>query len=102
MSVSKFTASYYIEIFRDIPADEWTTGAFTRGHKCCALGHLGGIKDKSGQVAGLIQLFDRYLGVKVGKVNDGSYPQYYEKTPKQRILARLYTIKAIRQQRKLT
>lgn len=97
---SKFNASYYIEILKDIPADEWTTGAFAKGGKCCALGHLGGVRDKSGQVWGLIQLFDKYLDARVGKVNDGKYARYYQPHPKQRVLSALHTIKRIRNHRK--
>ncbi len=93
---SRFNATFYIKKFRDIPEDEWTTGAFHKDGMSCALGHLGAPKKNHKEVMGIIRLFEKYLGVKPAAVNDWQDLRFQEPGPKNRIMAALNQIKAIR------
>lgn len=105
-----YDVNYFIKKFSAIPNEKWTKDKFTDGHgRYCALGHCG-YSDKNPVGNGvegyhLTQMFDHYA-IRVACVNDGDYSHvllvdnrawywtHTGKTPKERILNFLYTIKS--------
>jgi hypothetical protein len=94
----KYTVDYFIKKFEAIPEGLWNIGAYhSLDGKSCALGHCGG--NAKNHLVGceeglaLWELFWNVLQKFVHDINDCEdyYPQ---PTPKQRILAALYDIKA--------
>ena len=91
---------HFIEKFKAIPTDKWTVGMFFSmfdSSKRCALGHCGikSFSDSSTEAIQLSELFNKYLNIEVYKINDSSGKYFYNfNTPKERILAALYDIKA--------
>lgn len=96
-----YDVDYFIDKFEHIPEDLWCTKNFKSEGKCCALGHCGYqgnefssagfIATTEGQ--SLVHVFCQY-GLLPTEVNDGRDPRYEQPTPKQRVLAVLYNIKA--------
>lgn len=98
MTRSKYNATYFIKKLERIPADLWCTGNFIgEGGRHCALGH---VMHEGRDAHGMIQLFRKYLNREPSRVNDGDDVRFQQKEPKARVISALYTIKAIRQQRK--
>lgn len=93
-----YTVDYFIKKFQKIPDKNWFIGDFwdrDNPQKMCALGHCGfGRECKA-----LHSLFPRTdnIGSFVSSINDGTDKRYQQPTPKQRILAALYDIKAMQQ-----
>lgn len=122
----EYTVDYFIEKFSNIHKSKWTIGIF-RSHivgsqdVCCALGHCGVEDDlNTAESFALKQLF-KHLNVtshlhpdqevidpidinriswKVPIINDGRAAEYRQNHPKDRILAALYNIKAMRESTK--
>lgn len=95
--MKKYDADYFIEKFKKIPANKWTTGILEneKGQKC-ALGHcgLGGANSiDNTESLFLRNLFFEYLNSVLSNVNDDLHTQYTQKSPKTRVLAALKDIK---------
>lgn len=98
MNSEIYTVDYFIKKFEAIPDNKWVTGHFMQEDgKRCAIGHCVGPEN---QLPALIMLFNNNITASVVQVNDMGrayhngpilYPQ---PTPKERILAALYDIKA--------
>lgn len=100
---TKFTVDYFIKKFEAIPDalwSEWLDGEgsdeplYTPSKRCktCAIGHC----DRKGENTALgMDLFFNTLKITVSKVIHKQHPDYQQPTPKQRILAALYDIKAM-------
>lgn len=96
---NQFSVTYFIKKFEAIPEERWHVRAFSNmdGTKLCALGHcrwhkqIGGSDEGNELIAAL-----RSIG-KPDSINDGIIGAYLQPTPKQRILAALYDIKANQQ-----
>lgn len=84
-----YTVDYFISKFEAIPEDKWCVD-FTEDYNGnrCALGHCGGINTHESNILRSI------LCMPVSFLNDGLKPEYPQPTPKQRILAALYDIRA--------
>jgi hypothetical protein len=89
----KYTVDYFINKFKAIPSSKWTTGQYTIGTKCCALGHCGerGLGVGGPEAKALGEMLR--TGSTVVKINDGEHPLYLQKTPRARILAALKDLK---------
>lgn len=93
--MQKYTATYFINKFEEIPEENWTTGVFERAYKArCALGHCGYSGHTSSlEGIALIELFniDKFSVV---NVNDSKYGIFDDlgDTPKERILNALVLI----------
>lgn len=98
---TKHTKEYFIEKFRAIPEDRWTTHAFSKdAGQCCAAGHCGdrGDIESPEEARALYDIVRQLTGhdslmAAVTSINDGQHPDYPQPTPKQRILAALEAIK---------
>lgn len=106
-----YDVDYFINKFEAIPENKWTTGFFKNNGKCCANGHCGideSTEVQEGEEAHALAMllmplrkdyWQKFLGDPVYEVtaviNDGGIDEYPQTTPKQRILAALYDIKAM-------
>lgn len=121
---TKYTVDYFINKFEAIPEFEYNVGELRNDYNSdqkCALGHCNATNNKLGIEASMLnKLFDvlhisekpsceklwnfeltnrdgDFLSGKVACINDGECNEYLQETPKQRILAALYDIKALQQ-----
>jgi len=108
METTRYTIDYFINKFSAIPEELWCTGDFQDGNKFCAQGHCGLkietrelvwhspiiVKGPLAEVSALWHLFKNRIYMCPGTVNNGWEYTYQQPTPKQRILAALYDIKA--------
>jgi len=112
-----YTVDYFINKFEAIPEKDWIVGIFMDHHgRCCAQGHCifnRGYYDPmeviiqratpTSEVYSLISLFGfRKVGIDehiiIALINNGDDPRYQQPTPKQRVLAALYDLKAKEEQ----
>jgi hypothetical protein len=101
---NKFTVDYFIKKFEAIPEEKWCTYNRINHHfQRCAHGHCY-IGDPDNSIAdeninneemGLIDLATHLCLRGFATINNGEHPSYPQPTPKQRILAALYDIKAM-------
>lgn len=94
-----YDLNYFIAKFEAIPEWKWITLRYHDERGSCALGHCGcrENQDATTESLALETIFKDHLDTHVYKVNDGGYFALYQQpTPKQRILAALYDIKANR------
>lgn len=100
MSTTEYTVDYFIQKFEKIPEGLWHVGSYTNLDRTrfCALGHCGVMKGGelllSASGRALADLISCHLRCGVGNINDGLHKHFQQPTPKQRILAALYDIKA--------
>lgn len=118
-----YDVTYFIRKFEAIPEHLWTTEKFSEKknifskRKCCAQGHclptyilkhtekykqlvlnLPKTQSDLAEVYALKKLFDDESDYKkIALINNGRDEKYKQPTPKQRILAALYDIKAIQE-----
>lgn len=102
-----YDVDYFIKKFEAIPENKWLIGGYvarvfkgtTYIEKMCALGWCGARSNHSNsgnttrEAAALFRIFT----VAIAPINDGLNINYQQPTPKQRILAALYDIKAKQQ-----
>mgnify|MGYP003502350564 CR=1 len=104
-----YDVNHFIAKFSVIPEDMWCVRTRSNGTQRCALGwcypthelakeseqiyNTDSVEDKS--LVALIHLLNPDFGV--GGVNNGIYKEYQQPTPKQRILAALYDVKALQE-----
>lgn len=98
-----YNVDYFIKKFQAIDDDKWLIGSIGKDGKHCAAGHCG-LRAINGYIEtiesmALLSLFthitDHNLYRPVLDINDGINPYYnHHSSPKQRILAALYDIKA--------
>lgn len=93
-----YNLNYFIEKFEAIPEEQWCVGTTDNGRgQHCALGHCGMDNYSSlKEVPEALALKDLTIhrGISVVLTNDMMSGMYRQSTPKQRILAMLYGIKA--------
>lgn len=100
-----YDVDYFIKKFSAIPENKWTTQFYNiviDGEKVssCALGHCGAsddFLDMGNEADALWSIVMENTKLSTHKINDGDCRQYQQPTPKQRILAALYDIKAKQQ-----
>lgn len=94
--MEKYDVNYFISKFENTPDEIWGIGEFSYQGKYCALGLCGKIRafQNTAQSSALRDLVYENLDSSVVSINDGSNEKYKQATPKQRILAALYDIKA--------
>lgn len=104
----KYTVDYFIEKFEAIPEKMWCRGQFVSGEKRCANGHCGvtdenAINNEAKALVAILEPLKEWTWPEYGgmgifevtaNINDG-YTKYRQETPKHRILAALYDIKAM-------
>ncbi len=89
------TLKEFIGFYENIPDSKWTTQAYIRGAKCCALGHLGSREGLP--YSRTRSILEHLITIKTGKidrlvdVNDNEstaqFPTYQlGDTPKERVL----------------
>lgn len=87
------TVEDFIEFFRSIPKNKWTTtGQFCAHGRCCAFGHLGaryGTRDtpNSARIASLTEMHPS--GRRLISVNDSRAGTFMQRSAKARVLAYL-------------
>lgn len=96
-------ADYFIKKFEAIPEENWCTGVYKLGDRCCVLGHCGfhtteddqGLRTIHAQAPEGIALSELFYtrDLSCSRVNDGEDDYYPQATPKARILAALRDIK---------
>lgn len=109
---------YFIRKFEPIPEYNWTVNTFVDYDKCCANGHCGIYSENqtTEEAQALITVLRNTIitpknvqihfintkrfnqgaySFKAALINDGETKEYQQPTPKQRILAALYDIKAM-------
>lgn len=101
----KYDVDYFIKKFEAIPSWRWVAGAFSKFHglQHCALGHCGVKRNRDGKIlinteaTALENLVLSYLKTNIISINDCGYfyNSFPEATPKKRVLAALYKIKAM-------
>lgn len=111
---TNYDVHYFIKKFEAIPEELWCQGQFVDDNKNCAAGHCGARNDTYRdslplEAKALGSLFassglsafsksNTYkndpLYYAVAHINDGMAREYQQPTPKQRILAALYDIRA--------
>lgn len=95
-----YDVTYFINKFEAIQDDRWLVGDYFNWDKSksCALGHCGAGSDRdiTGEATLLKSLFG-YAEYEVQNINDGYNDRYHQPTPKLRILAALYDIRAKQQ-----
>ena len=100
-----YTLNYFINFFRSIPSNKWTTGVLANadGTKFCALGLAGSARrnealygEETSDTDGLpaqvrAEALDTFLDGETAAINDGDGNQYLRlgDTPKARILRAL-------------
>ena len=107
---TKYDVMHFIKKFEAIPEDKWICGTIGQSsERTCAMGHCGGYTVQSVESRTLSQILRPFVESKrpnvyfdnnqiVYYINDGLLDRLEEnKTPKQRILAALYDIKAIQE-----
>lgn len=108
----KYTVQFFIDKFEKIPEEYWNTNTYGYNTSHCAGGHCGmrsaGDAEKFPEAMALLQILiptkikRHYYTVPflqvVAIINDGEHPKYKQPTPRARILAALYDIKAMQQQ----
>jgi hypothetical protein len=97
-----YDVDYYINKFERIPAWRWTTHLYTSTllpFRHCALGHLGvGVSTvgMTPEVHGICRILPLVMSI-----NDNRCERYMQRTPKARVLAALYDVKAAQEKRKM-
>lgn len=95
-----YDVDYFIRKFEAIPEDNWWIGEYNDedGNRFCAYGHCGlrskSLNRQNKEADALYALFCSDVKSIVADINDGKDIRYLQPTPKQRILAALYDIKA--------
>lgn len=100
METTIYNVDYFIAKFSAIPEEKWFIGDYhSNDGKSCALGHCNHHHERPNiEGVKLHELFKELYGfIQVADVNDGKREEYKQPTPKQRILAALYDIKAKQQ-----
>lgn len=103
-----YDVDYFIKKFENIIDELWTSGSLTFGNKHCSLGHCGvhfsvidGMTQEAKALVNLFDLLPKQDGFRSTlspiTINDGHHNMYTQYTPKERILAALYDIKAMQQ-----
>lgn len=95
-----YTVDFFINKFEAISEEMWNIGDYHNISlkKFCALGHCGFyLGHQTDEGLALDRLFTKHLNLSVAKTNDGKYQCYLQTSPKQRILAALFDIKAKQQ-----
>jgi hypothetical protein len=99
-----YDVDYFIKKFEDVPGYRWWMGDYHNENKTrfCAAGLCGGTAGAgcmTYEFYALSDLFVNYFGFdgRVSNINDGIHHAYQQPTPKQRVLAALYDIKARQQ-----
>lgn len=91
--MSNFTVDYFISKFEAIPDRKWTVKSYRGLFSRCALGHCGEemfkYTEESSALRALFEANDLFVTI----INDGNSATFNQKTPKQRILAALRSIK---------
>lgn len=92
-----YTTDYFIKKFEAIPEWLWYQGDYFNPDnkiQMCALGHCGerGRPDELVEEGRALDLLFTSSGINVANVNDGNDCKFQQPTPKQRILAALYSI----------
>lgn len=115
----KYDVDYFIRMFKRIPQRNFTTKEYRNSmnpKKCCALGHCGVDKAPENFISieefrykigrkvnkkaqSLYDLVYNSLGIEINVINDGKIDKYQQATPKQRILAALYDIKKLQEEK---
>ncbi len=106
-----YTIDYFINKFEAIPDSRWVTGSFENLGRHCANGHCGVSNENYMSppcealfLAEILSPLKKEYWIVIGdspifsvtvSINDGFTPEYQQPTPKQRILAALYDIKAM-------
>lgn len=86
-----YTVQYFIDKFEAIPV--LGRGSVTLG---CAYGQCGGYStEESMGLTNIFRILNDNAVSMVIIINDGTHPSYRQPTPKQRILAALYDIRAM-------
>lgn len=107
-----YTKEYFIEKFKAIPDDKWTTGVFFKEGACCAYGHCGvrnqtitearTLTPEAHALSQLIgegedEMFQQEENLRIGwevvNINDGSGKLAPGNSPKERILNALNNLK---------
>jgi hypothetical protein len=106
-----YTVEYFIKKFEAIPENEWCEHSFSRYNNAnmtvehCVLGHCGikTTKQSNIEAQNLLMLTEnkdlRFFEITdklpiIAQINDGIYSNFTQSTPKQRVLAFLYNLKA--------
>lgn len=103
-----YDVSYFIDKFEKIPESKWFTGALRDLNDTarCALGHCLGSKiqpyfngyfQENEETTTLSKLIVKYLKIDTAHINDNNDDRYPQPTPRARILAALYDIKAMQE-----
>lgn len=103
-----YNVDYFIKKFEALSDQLWTTGSLTQGTKHCSLGHCGvhfslidGMTNEAKALVNLFNLLPKQDGFRGTLspivINDGNHDLYKQTTPRGRILAALYDIKAKQQ-----
>lgn len=118
--MNNYTVSYFINKFEAIPEEKWISSDLERNGSCCAAGHCGIRKSHIEETLGesyfmnidckeikeataLAEILSSVSKYKepyqiIWNMNDGfSSPYSDQPTPKQRILASLYDVKALQE-----
>lgn len=96
--MENYDVDYFIKKFEAIPEERWCTGYYHKEDrtKFCALGHCGRFVSDADSIESLA-LRRVFHPAVVSIINDNGNIRYSQATPKQRILAALYDIKAKQQ-----
>lgn len=105
-----YNVQYFINKFSAISDDMWISGSLNNGRACCALGHCGVLEQNIGEEGEINHSEGEALAILLSivhpsnnnfavvyKLNDGYLTKYPQPTPKERILAALYDVKAIQE-----
>ena len=97
----QFDVQHFIDKFEGIPDDEWTVGAYRRFSDenvvgRCAHGHCGCVNSEEDTEEGeaLYFIFKKAFGLQSTGVNDADYIRFQQESPRDRMLAALYVLKA--------
>lgn len=93
MNTINYNIDYFIKKFEAIPEQNWCIKAVRKDHQCCVMGHcLQKGEFTSEELLSLGKVFGS-LSLAMN-INNGDSSNYKQSTPKQRILAALYDLKA--------
>lgn len=91
----QYSVDYFIQKFETIPDRQWHVGGFDGPNNShCAAGHCGWKANAYNPVAVALYALFKSIKASVAYVNDGLDVRFQQPTPKARILAALYAIKA--------
>ncbi len=92
-----YDLKYFINKFKVIPERFWCMYLFEDNGKHCVYGHCGmrcGHVSVYNSTDEVIALYNLCEGQNIGQINDGEAKDYQQRTPKKRVLAYLYDLKA--------